>query len=972
MKAFLEYVAEDILNKHAHHLARVAVVFPNKRASLFINEHLARLARRPIWSPAYMTISELFRRHSNLSVADPIKQVCDLHKSYCSITGSDETLDRFYGWGQLLLSDFDDIDKNMADADRVLANLSDIHELDGVDYLTEGQRQAIARFFSNFSPDHNSLLKERFLRLWSHMAEVYHDFNRRLLTQQLAYEGALYRQVAERADDIDFAYDTYIFVGFNLIQRAEQHLFNALRRQGKACFYWDFDHSYMAKAEAGTFISQYMADFPNELDTDRDDIYRQMDTPKTITIASAPTENIQARYASLWLTEGDRIPDGRRTAIVMCDEQLLPTIINCLPDGVDKVNITTGYPLSQTPASSLMSQLIGLRTAGYDRQRDRFRLRQVCILLHHPYVGLLSDAPARLCQELNQQKVYFPAHDQLAADDATQLLFRPFATDNDFNSELLQWMCDVFQLVARHTTADPLMQESVFRAYTLLNRLLALVGNGDMQADVTTLQRLVTQLAQTTAIPFHGEPAEGIQVMGVLETRNLDFDHLLLLSCNEGNMPRGINDTSVIPYSLRKAYGLTTADNKVALYSYYFYRLVQRASDITIVYNNATTDGRRGEMSRFALQLMAETHHNLHTETLQAEQAHTPFAPPTIEKDDDIMQRLHRRFDAKPDTTRPLLTPTAINRYQRCQLQFYYSYVYGLREPDTTDDDSIDNRIFGNIFHEASRIVYSTLMEKSRRILASDIAQLLKERVFIERAVDLALRTELFQIRQEGIRFHMDLNGLQIINREVILQYLRQLLTIDQRLAPFTIIDLEGDVVEPLVTPHISTTIGGRIDRLDCICDAEGERIRVIDYKTGAGRLRPLPTIESVFSQDSLANHSDYYLQTILYATIVSRQQPQPVRVSPALLFIQHAGGDDYDPTLLFGKQPISDVAPHSHLFGQLLADKVDEIFDPAVPFVPTSDRTRCQSCPYRNLCFLQPGSPSSVKETKTCKNTTE
>ena len=228
MKDFLAYVAEDIIHKYGTNLSRVAVVFPNKRASLFLNEYLARQAGQPLWSPSYITISELFRQQSPLQVADPIKQVCDLHKSFCLQTGSAETLDKFYGWGQLLLSDFDDIDKNMADPDRVFANLRDIHELDDISYLTDEQREMIQRFFSNFSEDHNTELKERFLRLWSHFADIYHDFNERLAAQGLAYEGALYRQVVssvssqgvatDGAGAVSFPYDHYLFVGFNLLQ----------------------------------------------------------------------------------------------------------------------------------------------------------------------------------------------------------------------------------------------------------------------------------------------------------------------------------------------------------------------------------------------------------------------------------------------------------------------------------------------------------------------------------------------------------------------------------------------------------------------------------------------------------------------------------------------------------------------------------------------------------------------------------
>ena len=211
MKTFLEYVAEDILAKHGCNLSRVAIVFPNKRASLFMNTHLAQHAGKPIWSPAYITISDLFRQHSSRLVADPIKQVCDLYQSFIQQTGFEESLDHFYSWGQLLLADFDDLDKNMADADKVFANLRDLHELDDASYLTPHQKEILAKFFSNFSDTGNSQLKERFLRLWSHMSDIYHDFNCRLAKQNLAYEGALYREVATRSD-LDFTYDTYIFV----------------------------------------------------------------------------------------------------------------------------------------------------------------------------------------------------------------------------------------------------------------------------------------------------------------------------------------------------------------------------------------------------------------------------------------------------------------------------------------------------------------------------------------------------------------------------------------------------------------------------------------------------------------------------------------------------------------------------------------------------------------------------------------
>ena len=908
MKSFLEHVAEDIVNKYGTNLSRTAVVFPNKRASLFLNDQLARLTNgKPLWSPAYITISELFRQQSSLSVADPIKLVCDLHKSFCLHTGSDETLDKFYGWGQLLISDFDDIDKNMADANRVFANLRDIHELDDLSYLTDEQRQLLKHFFSHFTEEHETELKQRFLRLWSHFIDIYHDFNERLAQQGLAYEGALYRSVVTShpspLTSHHSEYDRYLFVGFNLLQKVEQQLFSQLQKDGKARFYWDFDAYYMQQHEAGHFIATYLKYFPNELDSQREDIYKNFQQPKEITYLAAPTEHIQARYVSRWLRDQQRYKDGRRTAIVLCNEQLLPTVIHCLPDEVEKVNITTGYPLSQTPVASFIQRY-------YDMVLGGKTPRLVRAFQRHPYYRYLTDDSQSLLHLLRQ-----------IATAATT----PAASTAGLSA--------------------PLFQESLFRAYTLVNRLQALIESGDLQVTDTTLQRLVNQLIQQTTIPFHGEPAEGLQVMGVLETRNLDFDHVLLLSCNEGNMPKGVNDSSFIPHSIRQAYELTTVENKVSIYAYYFHRLLQRAKDVTILWNNATEDGQRGEMSRFMLQLLVESGQHITQHTLQSGKTIARYTPAAIEKTPHVLDLLYQYF-VGPGA---LLSPSAINRYMRCQLQFYYRYLADIKEPDNPDDElELDNRIFGNIFHQAADTLYHQL---PNHVTREALDQLLKSKIAIDKAVDDAFHQELP---------HAVIGGLHLINREVIIRYLRQLIEIDKALAPFTILGLECDVkreLSPLTSHPSPLKIGGRIDRLDQMSDG---RIRVVDYKTGSKNIKYLNSVEDIFDPAKIHDHSDYYLQTFAYADIVSRQQANILHltsdsshhaVSPALLFIQHAAGKDYDPTLCFGKDKILDIQEHSARFCELLENKVNEIFSPNIPFTPTTDLKVCQTCPYLQMC---------------------
>lgn len=966
MKTFLECVAHDIISKYGTDLSKTVIVFPNKRASLFMNEYLAKAAGKPVWSPVYTTISEMFTSHSKLQAGDPIKLICDLHKSFVKCTGTSESLDHFYGWGQILLSDFDDIDKNMAGADKVFANIRDIHELDDISYLDESQIVILEKFFANFSEDKNTELKQRFLSLWSNLSAIYHDYNARLNSQGLAYEGALYRKVV-CDETVVFKEERYIFIGFNVLQKVEQELFTKLKNEGKAKFYWDFDHYYMPRDnkrhnEAGHYIASYLGIFPNELDISDEEVYGRMLKDKSITFVSASTENIQARYMSKWLREPGRIEAGKKTAVVMCDERLLQTVIHSIPDGTGNVNITTGYPLHQSPFSPLLSILTGLQTSGCIPNSRKFRLRQVNAILKHPYMKYISKEYIRLYDKINvETKIYYPGLQDLCIDEGTRTLFQICGCDSErkLPVSVCEWMISVIKVIASNAkdTDSPLFQECLFNTYTLMNRLLSLMQSGDLDIEMSTFQRLVTQLVMSVSIPFHGEPAIGVQIMGVLETRNLDFSNLLILSCNEGNMPKGVNDTSFIPYSIRKAYGLTTVENKVAIYSYYFHRLIQRAGNVTVVYNNSTENGSRGEMSRFMLQIMVESGLPVKSIKLNSVLQLGKSAPEPIEKTAEVMIRMAKRFDINchPDSKNPLLTPTAINRYMRCQLQFYYNYVCGLFEPDD-EEEIMDNRMFGNIFHDSAQIIYESIM-RNRYVYKEEIESLLKSKTGISRVVDDVFREQVFRIGKE-MNGKPEYNGLQLINREVIITYLRKLLETDARLAPFEILGLEVPVISGFDIMSgdkiIHTTIGGRIDRLDIIEDNGGRRIRVVDYKTGNREVRKMNGIDAVFDASKVKEHSDYFLQTLLYSAIVSKSKdinPQEYNVSPALLYIQHVSGDSYDPTLCFGKDKITDIRPFARQFESLLHETVNGIFNPSQCFTPTADTDICSTCPYLKLC---------------------
>lgn len=947
-----------MLAKWGTDMSRIVVVFPNKRAALFMNEYMARMAGKPMWSPAYTTISELFGKHSEYVVGDSIKLVCDLHKSFVKCTGIDETLDHFYGWGQLLLTDFDDIDKNMADADKIFCNLKDIHELDDLSYLTDEQRELLKRFFANFSHDQETELKKRFLSLWSHFGDIYHDYNQRLRNQGIGYEGAIYREVATRKD-IEFEYDTYIFVGFNLLQKVEQELFANLKKAGKAHFYWDFDTYYMPRNNsaytnaAGKYIAMYLEDFPNELDVCSADIYQNMRRPKDVSFVMASTENIQARYASQWLREEGRCLAGRKTAVVMCDEAILAPIIQSLPPEADKVNITSGFPLGMTPIASFVSLLLDTYTSGIAGKGTCYRAQYASKLLRHAYTRYISDKANDVYATIKEQHLVYPDHATLTMNGEDKGLALLFKTINIGNVHLLHHVETIIKLIGVNAkdTEDAFLQESVFRMYTIINRLEQLAANGDMDVDINTLRRLIKQLIAAATIPFHGEPVVGIQIMGVLETRNLDFKHLLLLSCNEGNMPKGVNDSSFIPYAIRKAHGLTTIDNKVAIYSYYFHRLLQRAEDITIVYNNTTDNGHTGEMSRFMLQMMVDGQQKIKHYNLLADNSPIAHKPKSVSKAGSIKEKLDGMKS---------LSPSAINRYIKCPLMFFYQYVASIKEPDC-EDDVVDNRMFGNIFHKSAQLIYDDIMSHNNgRIEKASIQKYLNTKGLLESIVDRAFNEELFKVKNSMRSPYY--NGLHLINRKVLIEYLRQLLHSDQRTAPFEMLALEDAVYTQIAFETEDNNvrkirIGGIIDRLDRVTDARTgvSTIRVVDYKTGIQATRKIKEIEEIFSDMNISQkHSDYYLQAILYSLIVdnsTKYNKQKDCVSPALLFVKQASKENYDPVLEIDSQKIANVREYKVEFEQHLKEVLHDIFNTNLPFTPTTDNTRCDKCAYRRIC---------------------
>lgn len=954
MEPFLKKVATDIYNRYGNNLADIAIVFPNKRAGLFFNEYLKQLSDKAIWSPTYMTINELFLENSDCIEGDPILLVSKLHKEYCKQTGSNESLDKFYYWGEMLIKDFNEIDKNMADATKLFANLKELRLMgSAADILDETQCEAIQQFFTNFKPEEESDIKRRFRDVWEVLLPIYTNLRNTLRSEGIAYSGMLCRDVIEK-DDSHFPYDKYIFVGFNALNRVENAIFKILHEQGKALFYWDYDIAYVGNKhhEAGRFMQENLKTYPNAL---VEETYDNLNKRKNITFVSAATDNIQTCHLAEKLQE---VSEGNEieTAVVLCDEGLLDEVLHSIPPGIKNLNVTMGYPVAHTPVYSFMQRLIELQINGYDSSNASFRYSAVHGILKHPYTLQCSENAATIGEQITKEHQLLPSAETLQADDFLKKIFTP-ATDCQ------SWINNIRDIIYTVTnspitdendTYEELFRESLFSVYTQAQRILSLIDSGELSMKLHTLASLFMRIIATLKLPFHGEPVVGLQVMGLLETRNLDFKNLIILSANDGNLPRNVNDSSFIPYNLRRAFGLMLAEQRNAVYSYNFHRLMQRAENITMMYNSSTESD--GERSRYMLQMLCGRADEITEIHLNAEQKSIEYQIEGVAKTTKTIERLRSIFDSGRNSNALVLSPSGINKYLDCHMKFFYYYLGGLREIQEVED-TIQATDFGNIFHRAAELFYEHIVKDGGSyIQQSQLEEYIKKSALLYQFIDQAFKECFFTGEQEG---KPQYDGLQNINREVLKRFLTRLVRMDAQHTPFT---YAGSEVPISFTMHATTAdgekiplnIGGRIDRID----QKGDTIEIVDYKTGGEPDAP-ENIEALFSPTG--KRSGYIFQAMLYSAAMAEKEKEK-KISPSLLYIHNKENAEREDFIVkIDKRAVTDFKTFCHgpanensnrnIFLEKLQETINEIFNINEPFTRTEEKSRCKFCCYRSLC---------------------
>lgn len=943
-RSFLSEVACDLYRRYGDDISSLNILFPSRRARLFFLDALSSVADIPLWQPHWTTVDDLMTRISGLAVGDRLRLISELYKVYSHY--HEESFDRFYFWGDMLLNDFDTIDKYLIDAEALFGNIADLKELEAdTSYLTPEQRAIVERFWRNFADGAElSEVKRNFMALWRTLAPIYRDYRTRLSELGFGYVGMVHRRAAEciASSSVGLPADRYVIAGFNALSACEKRLFDYLKNTSEVDFYWDCDDYYLSspEQEAGLFVRDNLARYGASGEISHDNL-RSIDS---VTAISAVSNVVQCKYVADILDElAVQGPLDKSTAIVLTDENLLEPLLWSLPESAGRVNVTMGYPLSLTPAFSFVERLLSLQSRCRVKSGEvGFYHTDVEGILSHPYLSA-SEGVQMLRDTIRRNRSVMVAQSDAAAGSKVfERLFRSVSTA----TELADYISDAVNAVSQLPCSE---EESARRREFLtvvadeIAKLRNSLAECDIEMSVRTCSSLLRRHLRTVRIPFEGEPLEGVQVMGILETRNLDFRNVIILSMNDDNFPGDrVSQSSFIPYNLRFAYGMPTPEHHEGVYAYYFYRLVQRCENLYMLYCSHADEKSTGEPSRYIRQLEYESGIKVKRRDVGVDVFTFDSSDIEVPKCGSVAEALGEYLSESEPRK---LSPKAFAEYVACPLRFYFSEIARLQPPDEITD-TVDNRIFGNVFHRAVQNIYEPLCGRPRP--AKALRAIADDAEAIDRAVVEAVNHEFLRDPSADPN---EYSGDVAIVRNVLSRYLRAVLNYDARCDNFTVSALEkrigcdftfgrGDNGESL-----RVRFGGITDRLDMMDDGT---MRVIDYKTGGQRL-DFSSVEALF-KGSAADRNDNIVKTILYAMMLSHSGAGAVL--PTLYYVRSMQNPDYSPLLRRKDGAAGEsYAVYAEKFEAAVAETLGELFNLSVPFRCCDDEKSCQYCNYRNIC---------------------
>ncbi len=944
MKPFLYQIASLFYKEYGAEIDRLAFVFPNRRAGLFFQKYLSEISDKPLFSPSILTITDLFILLSDKQPADRTSMLFTLYHIYIRISNSTETFDEFLYWGEMLLNDFDDVDKYMANAEKLFSNVTDLREIEtDFSFLNDTQIAAIRSFWSSFHPKGDTPNQQNFLAVWQVLYKLYEELKNALSQERKGYEGMIFREVVEQFqndEEKELPYKKIVFVGLNALSVVEEKLLTELKKRGIADFYWDYvsDKVIDPDNKASYFVKQNISNFPPALPLAEE----EKRPPAHIDVIGIPSGIGQAKQVYHILEELSNTAqmteeETLRTAIVLPDEHLLIPVLNAIPESISKINVTMGYPLSRTPVASLMEYILALqKNVRYIDRIPMFYYRDVLSILNHHYIlSVHQETVSSLIKEITEYNKIYIRFEELNKTPLLEILFSSVEGTDHFSGYLIRVLEELNRIVE-----NSIEQEFIFHYFTTINRMKDIMAEAQIEMSIDTYFRLLKRVTETITIPFRGEPLSGLQIMGVLETRALDFDRLIFLSMNEGIFPQKKAANSFIPYNLRRGFGLPTYEHQDSIWAYHFYRLIYRASHISLLYDTRNNGLQTGEKSRFIHQLNYHYEVPIQEKLLVYNISSAKTASIQIYKTEKVMERL-AAFRKGGERA---ISASAVNTYLDCPLKFYFSVVEGIQEEEEVNE-TIGNDVFGSILHKVMEDLYKPLQGKP---VTADLLKIIrKDKTALTHTIARAF-AEIF-FKTENVR---PLTGQNFLIGEMIRKYAEKILERDSKLTPFRYIESEKRMKDVFrLTDNTEIQLKGFIDRIDEVKDS----IRIIDYKSGKGT-NEFTSIESLFNLEE-KDRAKAVMQVFMYSWMLNRLPEYKGKpIQPGIYYMRTLFSTDFDAGVFQRidrrtKEKIEDFTGFIPDFESSLRNCLDEIFSIDVPYIQTPTGKACSYCSFKEIC---------------------
>lgn len=886
MKPFLQEVAVDLVAQFGDRLQHCAIIFNNKRPAAYLQKHLANIIKKPFFSPSFFTVQEFFAKSTSYRIADFYIQFFTLHKIYNQLL-KEEGLEpmsgnKFFPLAKIMLADFSQIDIDLVDADKIYRDLEDISVINkDFDYLSPEQYQFLSQFWTSYSEGKHKRQQELFIKMWHRMPKLYHKFHATLKEQGYVTNGYIYRSLAEgnpAAQEFikGFEKGKLIFAGFNALSNAEAKILINLQEAGKALFYFDADSYYLDDPlqEAGLFLRRNIQElglkniFENSRSLMRNEKHQ-------VNVYSVQGQSAQAKILNNILKDDYlSVEDVGSTAVVLADESLLIPTLQTIPasyHGTDvDLNVTMGFALSASSVFGLID--LWLSCQGEIQKTERLSYKNVESFLAHPLTGLSQAMRNKIKTALLSEKEVEVTQSRLVNQKGLfEVFFRKVSHAGEVVEQLLAVLNFVLSRLSNAGTLKKIDAELFVKAIQELNRLYDTFGRHVDLEEIGFIISLVQKATLGLAVPLSGDPLKGIQVMGLLETRNLNFDKVVMLGFNEGIVPKSSAGNSFIPDSIRRVYGLPVLENQDAISAYMVYRLIQRARNINFVYNSLTDESISGEPSRILKQLAYESGFDFTYHSLDLNVRTEPVKEIQIEKTGNAaVQASLQKYLDKQRT----LSPSAITQYILNPIDFFFNYIAGIKEPKEVTAVVEANEV-GSILHKVMEYFYEDCIGQE---ITAPLLQEKKKK--IPRLTERAFAAVIFNNPERTVAF----KGMQKVILAIVEAYVNIIVTQDETQSPFRIMSLEqkveADISFPLLGKEASIRIAGIIDRVDL----KDGMTRIIDYKTGSDKLT-YKDIPELFNTDG-KHINKALIQTLLY-TYAYEQFSGKTAVEPNLYIVK-------------------------------------------------------------------------------------